>query len=104
MDKEGREILIGRAKSGSPISYSNFMQQLGYVDYDPTLLTDILEGIARFEKENNRPLLTAMAKYKDRDEWGPRFYTLAKQLGYVNEGEILDKAFASRMQMECRNF
>ncbi len=101
MNEEARQLLIERAKLNVPINYETFLQQLGHFGYNPDILTSTLTAIAEYEKENNRPLLTVMAKYKDKDEWGPKFYEIASELGYLEENEKADKHFAHRMQKQC---
>lgn len=104
MNSEARNILVERAISNIPIAYSTFMQQLGFDSIDSSVLYSTLEEISRFEKENGRPALTVMAKYLDRDEWGPAFYKLTEELGYLKPGEKPDKFFAKRMQKECHEY
>lgn len=87
MNTEARQILIQRAVT---------LRQLGFDSYNPSVLYSTLEEISGYERENGRPALTVMAKYMDRDEWGPAFYELTEELGYLKPGEKPDKFCHSR--------
>ncbi|MES2654056.1 MAG: DUF3883 domain-containing protein [Bacteroidota bacterium] len=104
MNEQARQLLIDRAKLNVPIPYSVFMQQLGHLEHNQFLLTSTLKEIAEYEKEHNRPLLTAMAKYQEKEQWGGMFYELAEQLGYKRKEAESDKQFAKRMQNECHDY
>ncbi|MDP2162205.1 MAG: DUF3883 domain-containing protein [Flavobacterium sp.] len=104
MNEEARLILIQRAISNNPIAYSAFLEQLGYDSPNISLLHSILDDIARFESENNRPPLTVMAKRLDKDEWGNGFYDLCIELGLMDKYEHNKKAFAKKMQKQVHEY
>jgi hypothetical protein len=107
---EMTRILIGRARQGRPIAYSELVQHvtsISFDHYDP-LLNKMLGEISKSENEQERGMLTVLVVYKDGEmKPGPGFFELATRLGrnasddlacWVTEYEYVTRYWQQRRQ------
>lgn len=88
--QEAIAILKQRAKSGDPITYSDFVNQLRAVRmdaHDPRL-AHFLGEISSEEHEAGRPLITALIVHKHDMRPGKGFFELARSLGFSFVDEV----------------
>lgn len=109
MNKKVRDYLIELAKNKKAASYSQLVYdcQLGLDLENPSdrnILADILGDISIYEHQQDRPLLSALVLYKDRNDHGIGFYTICEQLN-IGKGRVLQKAFYAFEEMnKCYTF
>jgi hypothetical protein len=85
------QVLIGRARQGRPIAYSDLVQGVRSVtfDYYDPLLNKMLGEISASEDKQGHGMLTVLVVYKDGDmKPGPGFFELATQLGRDASDEL----------------
>jgi Protein NO VEIN, C-terminal len=114
MNPKIRKLLIDRAISDKPIYYGEIMQLLGLkagVNEDHDVLSKTLADISRFEKANDRPLLSAIATYspetarsKNGETHGNGFFDLAELLGCGNKSQLKRDMFALVEMTRCREY
>ncbi len=107
MDKEIRKLLIERAKLKAPVAYGVIMQQLELNNSIPehrNQLSYELAEISRFEHENGRPMLSAMAMHEGLKSFGNGFYALAEELNYGKASELERQEFGAEMQRRCNEY
>lgn len=85
------QVLIGRARQGRPIAYSEVVQHVRSIslDYYDPLLNKMLGEISESEDGQERGMLTVLVVYKDGDmKPGPGFFELATRLGRDASDEL----------------
>jgi hypothetical protein len=69
-------------------------------------LTRLLGEVSEFENNNKRPLISAMAIYKDerRNDHGDGFYVIAEKLKKKSFGKLKSELFGFAEAEACRRF
>ena len=89
--REMTDVLIGRARQGRPIAYSDLVTHIESIrlDYFDPLLNKMLGEISSSENGQGRGMLTVLVVYKDGDmKPGPGFFELATALGRDASDEL----------------
>lgn len=81
--EEMRRVLIDRAKSGQPISYSQLAKQIQAIQLDPHsfAMAELLGEISADDYEAGRGMLSALAVRKGDGFPAVGFFNLAEELG-----------------------
>lgn len=107
MNQEVRKFLIDQCVKGVPIYYEAIGKILNLnlaLDSDRHILSKTLGEISTFEHENDRPLISSIAIYKQKNDHGFGFYNLCQELG-IGKASKLSKELYGFTQMEfCKQF
>lgn len=82
--EEIRRILIGQARRGEPIAYSDLVQQVTSIRLEPNdyAVAALLGEVSESEDDLGRGMLTVLVVHKGGDmKPGPGFFKLAEKLG-----------------------
>ncbi len=107
MNQEIRQFLIDQCVKGESIYYEVIGQRLRLnlsIESDRHILSSTLGEISAFEHENNRPLISSIVIYKQKNDHGHGFYNLCEELG-IGKASKLEKEFYGFTQIEeCKKF
>jgi len=112
MNQKVRKYLIDAArKQGKFVYYSELVEDCGLsINLRTTSgqkqLNAVLDEISEYENSAGRPLLSAMAIYKDirRNDHGDGFYYRAEKLGKGNARKLKRELFGFSEAENCRRF
>nr|WP_315224517.1 DUF3883 domain-containing protein [uncultured Flavobacterium sp.] len=102
-----REFLIDQCVKGQPIYYEDIGQILNLnlgLDSDRHILSKTLGEISVFEFENERPLISAIAIYKQKNDHGYGFYNLCEELKIGKAKQLHEMLFGFTQIEECKRF
>lgn len=107
MNQEVRKFLIDQCVKGEPIYYEVIGRMLGIdlgLESQRQILSRTLGEISTFEHANNRPLISSIAIYKQKNDHGYGFYNLCEELK-IGKATKLSKELYGFTQMEtCKQF
>lgn len=112
MNEKVRTYLIEVARQkGKFAFYSDVVKDcnLGYdlnTEFGKNQLSDALRDVSIYENEHKRPLLSALAIYKDpkKNDQGPGFYKLAEQLGKGSFKKLSEELYGFEEAKACQVF
>lgn len=114
MNYKVREYLIKIARQkGKFAYYSDIVIDCGLeqeinlkTEYGRAAFTKLLSDVSEFEDKNKRPLLSAMAIYKDasRNDHGDGFYIVAEKLKKGKFKKLKEDLYGFTEAEECRKF
>ena len=107
-----RKYLIEAAREkGKFVFYSDLVSDCGLKinlrnSNGQKKLNQILDDVSAFEDSAGRPLLSAMAIYKDirKNDHGDGFYYMAEKLGKGNARKLKRDLYGFEEAEACRNF
>jgi hypothetical protein len=88
--KKVKQLLIGRARRRTPISYGALVHEIGPLPFNPNdpRLDDLLGEVSTEENAEGRGMLTVLVIHQLGDRLpGPGFFRLARELGYRFDNE-----------------
>ncbi len=91
MNQKIRQYLIDQCRANRPIFYEDVAKQLNLdlsLDNDRNILSTTLGDISAFENQYNRPLISAVVIYKNKNDHGYGFYDLCESLGIGNAKKL----------------
>ncbi len=112
MNNRVREYLIKVARTKDRFVYYSQLIKDCKLDYnlglegDKKKFSKMLGDISSYEHQNERPLLTSLAIYKDpkRNDQGKGFYRLAENLGFGNAKKLENSLFGFEEAKNCRKY
>ena len=112
MNSKVRKYLIEAARQkGKFVFYSDIVSDCGLKfnlrnTNGQKQLNQILDDISAFENKAGRPLLSAMAIYKDvrKNDHGDGFYYMAEKLGKGNARKLKRDLYGFMEAESCRKF
>ena len=107
MNQEVRKFLIDQCVKGQPIYYEAVGQMLGLnlaLDPDRHILSKTLGEISAFEYNNDRPLISSIAIYKQKNDHGYGFYNLCEELKIGKASHLSEQLFGFTQIEECKRF
>lgn len=114
MNNDVREYLIKVARQKDKFAYySDIVKDCGLerdinlkTEYGRAIFTKLLSDVSEFEDNNQRPLLSSMAIYKDvnRNDHGDGFYIVAEKLKKGKFKKLKDDLYGFTEAAECRKF
>jgi hypothetical protein len=112
MNQKVRKYLIEAARAhGKFVYYSELVEDCGLrlnlrTTAGQKQLNAVLDEISEFENSAGRPMLSAMAIYKDirRNDHGDGFYYQAEKLGKGNARKLKRELYGFSEAENCRRF
>ena len=107
MNQEVRKFLIDQCVKGQPIYYEAIGQILGLdlgLESQRQILSKTLGEISAFEHEHDRPLISSIAIYKQKNDHGYGFYNLCEELGIVKATKLSKELYGFTQIEECKRF
>jgi hypothetical protein len=112
MNESVRTYLIEAARQKDKfVYYSDVVRDCALdintnTEFGRKLLSNILGEVSAFEDSHKRPLVSALAIYKDkaRNDHGDGFYKLAEQLGKGKFKQLRDDLYGFMEAKECRKY
>jgi hypothetical protein len=109
MNNRVRKYLIEKSISYEPVYYENVVKDCDLQlnldsENDRKKLSAILGEVSAYEYANHRPLLSAVAIYKNKLDHGYGFYEVAHKLLKKNKQELIDEAFGFVELKNCREY
>ena len=107
MNQEIRKFLIDQCVKGEPVYYEVIANKLNLnlsLDSDRHILSTTLGEISAYEHKFDRPLISSIAIYKQKNDHGFGFYNLCEELG-IGKAVKLSKELYGFTQLEaCKQF
>lgn len=107
MNQMIRSYLINQCVLGEPIYYEDVAVKLD-LDLkdinDRNSLSKVLGEISEFEYRSGRPLVSAIAIYKSKDDHGNGFYKLCEGLGIGKASKLAERLYGFEQMNECKQF
>lgn len=107
MNQAIRKFLIDQSIKGIPVNYEVIAKMLNldlHLDKDRHTLSHTLGEISEYEFKNDRPLISAIAIYKQTNDHGDGFYQLCEDLGIGNKKQLKEQIFGFTALEEAKNF
>lgn len=107
MNLEVRKFLIDQCVKGEPIYYEVIGQMLELnlaLDSERHILSKTLGEISTYEYENERPLISSIAIYKQKNDHGYGFYILCEELGIGKASKLSRELYGFTQIEECKQF
>lgn len=107
MNQEIRKFLIDQCVKGQPIYYEAIGKMLSLnleLESDRNILSKTLGDISAFEYKSNRPLISSIAIYKQKNDHGYGFYNLCEELKIGKASQLSQQLFGFTQIEECKTF
>lgn len=107
MNQEIRKFLIDQAVKGTPVFYEvigNILNLDLDKESDRNVLSQTLGDISAFEFEQKRPLLSALAIYKQTNDHGYGFYELCESLTIGKAKALHDRLYGFTQIEKCKEY
>lgn len=107
MNQKVRKFLIDQCVNGQPIYYEEIGQMLGLdlgLESQRQILSKTLVEISTFEYENDRPLISSIAIYKQKNDHGFGFYNLCEELGIGKASKLSKELYGFTQIEKCKRF
>lgn len=109
MNNTVREFLIDKAKAGKTISYQELANACGLgldmgLPHHRNEIAGILGDIGAYEHRADRPVLSAVAVFKNTFEHGKGFYALCQELGIGDAKKLERDLFGVQQIKACFEF
>ncbi len=107
MNQAIRKFLIDQSVKGTPVYYEVIAKKLNLDLENPAhrdQLTIVLRDIAVYEHEHDRPLVTAIAIYKQKNDHGYGFYKLCETLGIGKASDLNASLYGFTQLEESKKF
>ena len=107
MNQEIRKFLIDQAVKGVPVFYEvigNILKLDLEKESDRNILSKTLGDISAFEFEQKRPLLSAIAIYKQTNDHGYGFYELCESLKIGKAKALHEKLYGFTQIEKCKEY
>lgn len=105
MNQEIRRFLIDQCVAGKPIYYEVIGKMMGLdlqLESERIILSKTLGEISTFEYQNERPLISSIAIYKQKNDHGYGFYNLCQELGIGKSSTLSDNLYGFTQIEECK--
>ncbi len=107
MNQEVRKFLIDQCVKGQPVYYEAIGHMLGLdlgLESQRQILSKTLGEISAFEYEQDRPLISSIAIYKQKNDHGYDFYNLCEELGIGKASKLSKELFGFTQIKACKHF
>lgn len=107
MNQKIRKFLIDQCVKGEPIYYEEIGQMLDLdlsIESQRQKLSKTLVEISTFEHENERPLISSIAIYKQKNDHGYGFYNLCEELGLGKASKLSKELYGFTQIEDCKRF
>ena len=109
MNNTVREYLIDKARAGKPISYQELADACGLgldmgLPHHRNEIAGNLGDIGAYEHRADRPVLSAVAVFKNTFEQGKGFYALCQELGISEARKLERDLFGTQQITACFEF